>query len=518
MNNHGVQFYHLINLNIIIISLSAAHVKWYLFSHRFSMDTDERVLVNVDEDIFFRMEPPQLSAEGEDGGQSPQLVRQGQVTSATGAHLLEDGNSSVVASPQFTQVARQYVADVGPQPNHAGQQRVPAHAQLNHVIQQAAPVVASPHYVAQQLAPVTAQQQQFAPAIGQQQNLCQPTLAAASSIQPTLVTANSMAMQQPSVLHNGGGDFGAKRQMKFLVKPQTFDGTSDLPEYLCHFEACADINGWDGPDKCRVFGAYLLGAARTYYLGLGERKKYDFDYLVDSLKRRFASQNLSASWRSRLQSRKRKVGECIRQLGDDLWKMAVRGHPGLDLAQPENEWILLEAFYNAIESENSVECIRCDCRNMHDAIDVVERYETSKTRGQAVNVRAITNPAPNQAPAQPFVPHTPAETPAASAVPVNSHLYMEKLMQVVTELSAGQQRLESQVSQQQVAGRSYSSDRRSNYNNGGDRRSFYGKGGDRSNTHPNRGAQGNTRPAVVYYNCKQQGHYQRECVNPPQQA
>ena len=265
------------------------------------------------------------------------------------------------------------------------------------------------------------------------------------------------------------------------------------------------------------FLVHILGAARTFYLGLGERKKYDFDYLVDSLKRRFASQNLSASWRSRLQSRKRKVGECIRQLGDDLWKMAVRGHPGLDLAQPENEWILLEAFYNAIESENSVECIRCDCRNMHDAIDVVERYETSKTRGQAVNVRAITNPAPNQAPAQPFVPHTPAETPAAPAVPVNSPLYMEKLMQVVTELSAGQQRLESQVSQQQVAGRSYSSDRRSNYNNGGDRRSFYGKGGDR-NTHPNRGAQGNTRPAVVCYNCKQQGHYQRECVNPPQQA
>ena len=153
-------------------------------------------------------------------------------------------------------------------------------------------------------------QQQFAPAIGRQQNLCQPTLAAvnsnqptlaaATSIQPTLATANSMAMQQPPILHNGGGDFGAKRQMKFLVKPQTFDGTSDLPEYLCHFEACADINGWDGPDKCRVFGAYLLGAARTYYLGLGERKKYDFDYLVDSLKRRFASQNLNALWRSRL--------------------------------------------------------------------------------------------------------------------------------------------------------------------------------------------------------------------------
>ena len=129
-------------------------VKWYLFSHPFSMKADERVLVNVDEDIFFRMEPPQLSAEGEDGGQSPQLVRQGQVTSATGAQLLEDGNSSVVASPQFTQVARQYVADVGAKPNHVGQQRVPVHAQLNHVVQQAAPVVAPPHYVAQQLAPV----------------------------------------------------------------------------------------------------------------------------------------------------------------------------------------------------------------------------------------------------------------------------------------------------------------------------------------------------------------------------
>ena len=195
------------------------------------------------------------------------------------------------------------------------------------------------------------------------------------------------------------------------LKPNHFDGLQDLNEYLSHFRLCSDINGWTDADRCKVLAAMLQGAARTYYMGLTEEDKSDYQSLISCLVRRFASENLSATYKARLASRRRQPGEDVRVLGDDILRMATRAFPGKDLGSVENSWIPLEHFLNSLEGDNQVEVQRAGCKSIYEAIEVVERYETSKQRSRpngppsAAVVRAVAGTGEDVQPAKtPSVP------------------------------------------------------------------------------------------------------------------
>lgn len=194
----------------------------------------------------------------------------------------------------------------------------------------------------------------------------------------------------------GQGDFlrnsmNVKRSNIPLIRPESFDGTSDWESYFSHFTNCADLGRWSDEEKALTLASCLQGPARTFYLGLTDQERRIFRTLVHKLYDRFGSKRQQTKYVAKLETRKREPGETLASFGDDLRVIAKRAYPDLDNNAQES--LGLHQFYKAISPEMKCRCLDRDCRTIQQAVDVVERYELvlgpdDKKRG---NVRMVTN-------------------------------------------------------------------------------------------------------------------------------
>ena len=122
-----------------------------------------------------------------------------------------------------------------------------------------------------------------------------------------------------------------------------------------------------------ILAANLRGAARKYYTGLSAEEKRDYSSLTSALRRRFGGEHRQESWLSKLEMRKRKTGEDVSDLGDDIWQMAQKAY--YDFDHKSQEMLALKHFYRMVEPDMKVKCVENKCTNLLDAVTVVERYE-----------------------------------------------------------------------------------------------------------------------------------------------
>ena len=160
---------------------------------------------------------------------------------------------------------------------------------------------------------------------------------------------------------------------RMVMKPEKYDGKGDWAEYLCHFEDCADLSGWDNRSKCLILATSLQDGARKYYAGLKPAEKGSYTRLVSALQRRYGNEHKQESWASKLEMRKRKPGESISDLCDDIWAMTQRAYHDFDVRSQEQ--LALKHLYRLIDTDMKVKCIENKCKTLADAVDVVERYE-----------------------------------------------------------------------------------------------------------------------------------------------
>lgn len=159
-----------------------------------------------------------------------------------------------------------------------------------------------------------------------------------------------------------------------IMKPDKYNGKCDWTEYLCHFESCAELSEWDDRTKCLILATSLQEGARRYYAGLNFEERRNYTRLVSTLKRRFGTEHKHEYWASKLEMRKRKPGESIADLSDDIRAMTLRVYH--DFCTRAQEQLALKHLYRLIETEMKVKCIENKCTTLTDAVDVVERYET----------------------------------------------------------------------------------------------------------------------------------------------
>ena len=168
--------------------------------------------------------------------------------------------------------------------------------------------------------------------------------------------------------------YSNQQRAHMVIRPETFEGKEDWADYISHFSDCAELGEWDDRNTCLVLAAQLRGAARKFYNGLSLKERKSYEKLVTSLRRRFGSENRQESWSSKLEMRRRKPGESIADLGDDIWRLTQRAYCNFD--HRSQEQLALKHFYRVIESDMKVKCIENKCSNVPDAVDVVERYES----------------------------------------------------------------------------------------------------------------------------------------------
>ena len=68
------------------------------------------------------------------------------------------------------------------------------------------------------------------------------------------------------------------QKAKPVVMPEIFDGMGrdTWKDYLEHFTACAEVNGWNDHDKCDFFAVRLRGSAQQVYVDLPQSAKVNF--------------------------------------------------------------------------------------------------------------------------------------------------------------------------------------------------------------------------------------------------
>ena len=107
------------------------------------------------------------------------------------------------------------------------------------------------------------------------------------------------------------------------MKPQSFDGTSDLSEYLTQFNIVAEINNWPYQAKALYLASCLTGNARSLLGELSETQKRDYDSVVEMLLNRYGTKNKTEIYRSQLKSIKRQTGQSLPGLAQKTDKAGI---------------------------------------------------------------------------------------------------------------------------------------------------------------------------------------------------
>ena len=99
-----------------------------------------------------------------------------------------------------------------------------------------------------------------------------------------------------------------------IMKPDTYDGSGTLEDFLSHFEVLAELNNWDVNLKAKYLATSLRGAAQGVLSDMSRETRGDFGSLVATLKRRFGNENQVDLFRAQLRSYRRNKGSSLPEM------------------------------------------------------------------------------------------------------------------------------------------------------------------------------------------------------------
>ena len=173
------------------------------------------------------------------------------------------------------------------------------------------------------------------------------------------------------------------------MKPQSFDGTSDLREYLTQFNIVAEINNWPYQAKALYLASCLTGNARSLLGELSETQKRDYDSLIEM---RYGTKNKAEIYQSQLKSIKRQKGQSLPELAQSIRKLTRQAYPE---AQTNLIEILpLDYFIDSLDdSEIRLRLRECCPKTMSEAETVAIRLETHKIvdQGRVAPANAVSD-------------------------------------------------------------------------------------------------------------------------------
>ena len=179
------------------------------------------------------------------------------------------------------------------------------------------------------------------------------------------------------------------------LKPQTYNGSDDLDEYLTQFNIVSEINQWNYETKSLYLASCLVDGARALLNELDEKKRRDYHSLVDALNNRFGSINRAEVYRSKLQSRVRERNETVPELAQSIKKLTRKAYPS---ATPDViDLLALDYFIDALtDTEIRLRLREVGPKTINEAERIAVRLEahriadkSSKTRQTVRTVESV---------------------------------------------------------------------------------------------------------------------------------
>ena len=106
----------------------------------------------------------------------------------------------------------------------------------------------------------------------QQQQQGRGVNAPAANVHQPLVAGGAAAVGGPGAVMTAAGGAvagagGAPVAPAFgrpAVMPEAYDGSGDWVEYIQYFDQCAQVNGWNDPQKAQYLAVRLRGGAQRF--------------------------------------------------------------------------------------------------------------------------------------------------------------------------------------------------------------------------------------------------------------
>ena len=114
---------------------------------------------------------------------------------------------------------------------------------------------------------------------------------------------------------------------KDKVETHTFNGRDKWDTFISLFEKVAEINNWEGSDKCKGLMVALRGSALEFVDTLQFKVTKDFEQLKAALASRFGVTSNVSLYRVKFKGRRRNENETLDHFMQDLQYLAERAYP-----------------------------------------------------------------------------------------------------------------------------------------------------------------------------------------------
>ncbi|WAQ97386.1 hypothetical protein MAR_030076 [Mya arenaria] len=199
--------------------------------------------------------------------------------------------------------------------------------------------------------------------------------------------------------HLGNRDFVTNSgTATFKTKPQTYDGTEELDEYVTHFNIVSDINGWTYPVKSLMLARSMKGPCLSLLNDLSEHQRKDYGSLLEALQSRYGTQNRAEIYRARLQSKTQGRNETISEMALAIRNLTRKAYPSA--STQVIELLALEYFIDALpDADIRLRLREVGQKSIGEAEQITVRLEAHKVADRSRGKHSVRSLEPNEDPA-----------------------------------------------------------------------------------------------------------------------
>jgi len=112
------------------------------------------------------------------------------------------------------------------------------------------------------------------------------------------------------------------------LKPDKFDGRRSVETFLAQFDICADYSDWSDTDRAAHLKCSVTGIASQLLWDSGRPSALPCNELREKLRQRFGSDDQQEKFQAELRARRRRRGEPLAELYQDVRKLMTLAYPG----------------------------------------------------------------------------------------------------------------------------------------------------------------------------------------------
>ena len=174
-----------------------------------------------------------------------------------------------------------------------------------------------------------------------------------------------------SIIHQPTND------KSYFMKPPKFDGKGCIESHLMQFGIVASRNKWCEEEKVDYFKCSLTGDASHILKDVPDNISYQ--ELINKLKQRYGSLDQIESFRVQLKARRRKPGESLSSLMQDIRRLFALAFP--NPSGYMGDITAKDAFIDALEDrELMIRVLEREPKNLDEAFKITERMELYSKR------------------------------------------------------------------------------------------------------------------------------------------